>query len=286
MCSQCYCPSDAFLRPPCYFWSYDKCIRCTAIGVSLGIFSSLAFVLIAIGLLFAYLYKFQTQLCSNLKRVKDLILDSGTLKILVTYLQITASLNNTWPEWALSKGLRYLGIVNLATAGLGLECLLPFMGDPYYNFLSHLLAIPGITIGLIILILLLRTTSPLVDCLTSILLGRRPSRTATMDDTNLYLSMGEGHGGSSSINQIYGREGSMATEPQLLTNITTISDDMRPQNTTFSGAMWRAVYIWVYALYFLYFELTNRSLAVFNCDEELITGRLYMQTMPWLECSE
>ncbi len=51
------------------------------------------------------------------------------------------------------------------------------------------------------------------------------------------------------------------------------------------GIVWKAIYLWMYSLYLLYFELANRSLAVFNCQEEAFTGRFYMQSLPWLQCN-
>jgi hypothetical protein len=41
----------------------------------------------------------------------------------------------------------------------------------------------------------------------------------------------------------------------------------------------------MYLLYFLYFELANRTLAVFNCVAEPVTGDKYLSMLPWLRCS-
>jgi hypothetical protein len=45
------------------------------------------------------------------------------------------------------------------------------------------------------------------------------------------------------------------------------------------------LYLWMYVLYFLYFEMARRALEVFNCPEEPLTGVPYMQNLPWLRCS-
>jgi hypothetical protein len=45
------------------------------------------------------------------------------------------------------------------------------------------------------------------------------------------------------------------------------------------------IYAWMYLLYFLYFELANRTLAVFNCVAEPVTGDKYLSMLPWLRCS-
>jgi len=47
----------------------------------------------------------------------------------------------------------------------------------------------------------------------------------------------------------------------------------------------KGMYLWLYILYFLYYGLANRTLEVFNCNEEPVTRVRYMQMLPWMECS-
>jgi hypothetical protein len=45
------------------------------------------------------------------------------------------------------------------------------------------------------------------------------------------------------------------------------------------------IYVWMYFLYFFYFELANRTLGVFNCVAEPLTDDRYLSLLPWLRCS-
>jgi hypothetical protein len=48
-----------------------------------------------------YLFNYRKAFYLKLRQTMNLISDSGTLKILLLYLQTTSSLNNIWPDWAL-----------------------------------------------------------------------------------------------------------------------------------------------------------------------------------------
>lgn len=55
------------------------------------------------------------------------------------------------------------------------------------------------------------------------------------------------------------------------------------QQLPFKGQCLRAI---VFILYVSYFQLVNRILAPFSCSQEPITGKYYMDSMPWLECHD
>ncbi len=286
-------------------------------GIRISAIIVVAFVVVVLVTGFFYLKKYQKVFYTKLIRVKNIILDSGTLKVMLIYMQTTASLNSAWPEWVFSEGLRYLGVSNLSMTGLGLECLLPFMANPVNNFLSHMLIVPGITVGLIVMVVLHKV----VRYLWNLLFSARSQTSTVPSETSLLLSLHGDHHIHDDDDDEYApvldefeadnedrRAERTLIVGQASSDLKNINDsnesninsnknnneDVDEEGTrkekkevvvAFNGGIvWRAIYVWMYSLYFLYFELANRSLAVFNCDEEIFTGRLYMQSLPWLQC--
>jgi hypothetical protein len=72
--------------------------------------------------------------------------------------------------------------------------------------------------------------------------------------------------------------------------VVELSSSTRPRSPTCSdkvGRPWRGgVYAWLWVVWFLLCELTNRTLAVFDCvDEPNANGSRFMASLPWLSCS-
>lgn len=306
LCSRCMCPM-AGSSDVCYFSSRGRCLRCD-LTLTVVVATILGVAVIALALFLAYLFVFRNRFYVKIRRVGAIILDSGTLKILLVFVQTTASLNGLWPEWAMANGMRWLNISNLSTSGTGVECVFHFMNDPVLNLLAYLLVLPALT-GLIAALVLLRAgiawlrrrsgdtssatssavPSPAINRsadVASELVGheltpeasdvREPSDApaAPPHDESLPLLL------SSSASKAE-RQPLLQAQPgsHQLEAAAAADDEWQPRP-------WHwGIYAWMYLLYFLYFELANRTLAVFNCVAEPVTGDKYLSMLPWLRCS-
>jgi hypothetical protein len=65
------------------------------------ILAAVAVVVVLAIICYIYISKYHQAFYATIRQAISLISDSGTLKILLLYLQTTSSLNNIWPEWAL-----------------------------------------------------------------------------------------------------------------------------------------------------------------------------------------
>lgn len=85
----------------CYFRSKSACVKCESIAKTGAILAAVV-VAAVVGIAFGfYLFNYRKAFYLKLRQTMNLISDSGTLKILLLYLQTTSSLNNIWPDWAL-----------------------------------------------------------------------------------------------------------------------------------------------------------------------------------------
>ncbi len=296
-------------------------MRCEDQEKTIAIVVCIGVAVIAILVVYIYLIKFQSHFYQKLRRKINLITQSGSLKILLLYLQITASLNSAWPEWAILRGMSWLNISNMKTSGLGWECLMPFLSNPYYNLLSTLLLVPIITIAILCLVSGRRCYSLVMNCYHERRGGHQTTIHQNGSEEDLpdssTSSAGEGNETMTvklETNQTTSERTMLISRlnPLALEDITSrdeTTDEVEssdchhpseePITTEQVGGLSAAemsedfdappfiwgLSIWMYALYFLYFELATRTLETFNCPVEPITERQFMQSLPWLQCS-
>ncbi|ELR23480.1 leucine rich repeat domain containing protein, partial [Acanthamoeba castellanii str. Neff] len=279
LCSHCMCasPSD------CFFRSGSRCIQCSEaaiVGFTLGV---CVFVLGAVVLLVAMHVWRDRTLLARLRKAAREVGDSGALKIFLVFAQTTAMLNATWPEWVLSRGMRYLDLFNASTDGTGIECLLNWMSDPVWNLATFFLVIPLAT-ALIVLIVLARMAY----------LWRRgrlglgtPPPPADVDNNVYPVDKG---GRQDDNDDSVGRSYVVELTPRLREEEVLLAS--RRSRDKPAGRPWYGgIYAWLWVVWFLLFELTNRSLAVFDCVDEphansnSNSNSRFMASLPWLRCS-
>jgi hypothetical protein len=74
-----------------------------------------AVVAVILAIMFCvYLFSYRKAFYVKLRQTMSLISDSGTLKVLLLYLQTTSSLNNIWPDWALRYDTSLLSMIIFA----------------------------------------------------------------------------------------------------------------------------------------------------------------------------
>ena len=168
-----------------------------------------------------------------------------------------------------------LSISNLQPNGLGLSCLIPFLSVAQTELLIYLLLVPGFTIFLLVSLPLFHYGTPLVKNLWRCCWATRKK--------------GEASESLLSAEEVVRKEGETTTRED---SISSNGKEGRGNNgDTEVGRLqkvpiWsKGLYVWLYILYFLYYGLANRTLEVFNCNEEPVTRIRYMQVLPWMECS-
>lgn len=144
LCSQCYCNSTK-----CYYFGGAFCKECAFVfstaQATIGLVIGSIVIFIAMTILFYFILRskrfFSAEPWKNLSFMKRalyrvLLLSSlGNLTILITFVQMLAEVTN-WEKYALSVVLR---VLNGATEGVGLECALPFLREPFTGFIIRLM---------------------------------------------------------------------------------------------------------------------------------------------------
>lgn len=143
LCSQCYCNDTK-----CYYFGGSFCKECSfvfsttpaAIALTLGLIA----LFIALTILFYLILRskrfFSGVPWKDLNFAKKalyriLLLNSlGNVTILITFVQLLAEVTH-WEKYALSVILR---VLNGATEGVGLECALPFLRNPFTYFILRI----------------------------------------------------------------------------------------------------------------------------------------------------
>ena len=163
-----------------------------------------------------------------------------------------------WPHWLYAEGFNLLSITNVQLSGLGFECFFPQLSDPIYNLLATLLLVPTLSVFLATILLLTSFLLPLFKCCLGMIWQRA-------------------NGGRGHVEEDFENIGNVqeAAPKRGKEEIGDEKGNMR---------MWGA-YLWIYMLYFVYYGLANRTLEVFNCSSEEVTGIRYMAKLPWLQCS-
>ncbi|ELR24640.1 leucine rich repeat domain containing protein [Acanthamoeba castellanii str. Neff] len=291
LCSRCLCSVDTAADGECFFSSDGRCVRCntsTTIAAATVLGACLAAALVA----WAALACRWPPLYRRLRAAVSLVSDSGTLKITVVWLQITAALNTVaggWPQWALDQtGIKWVRVSNLSTSGTGLECVIGRLADPRWNLLAYLL-LPVALSALIVAAVLCRmaltqlrgwrfTAAPSASRSPSSASDQRlvtdpaalsPVNHSDDDDDNDYHQQGD------------------EERKQLLTfeSINDAALELEAAAEGWQASAWEwGRYMWLWMVYFLYFGLTSRTLEVFSCVEEPVEAERFMASLPWLRC--
>ncbi len=292
LCSRCQCDGEH-----CYYMNYDfQCLKCPNLARVTIVWIVLLASLIAILSLGIWFYKRQRRQSAREEmpqtgdiqqvvqdpdspgmkewEVKDLFVvnflislsfscpdwhilnNSGKIRILIVYWQTSSLLNNRWPGWTLKYGMRFLSLFDPQTTEFGFECFLPFLSDPFKDLLTNMLLMP-IILGLLILFLV-------VSVLWKKMKKSRPSWMSLPFRSNKTPAF------------------SMETdENEVTSEINTGSHKW----SIFRQKMLWMTNVWLFVLWFCYFQLSSKSFAVFSCSSESHTGREYVASIPWLECS-
>eukprot|EP01087_Luapelamoeba_hula_P008617 TRINITY_DN2168_c0_g1_i1.p1 TRINITY_DN2168_c0_g1~~TRINITY_DN2168_c0_g1_i1.p1 ORF type:complete len:1403 (-),score=152.50 TRINITY_DN2168_c0_g1_i1:21-4229(-) len=297
LCSRCTCetPSD------CYYRKNNRCIACespsrsySVIGAVLGSAGIVLIVIFALNYFWPVAYK-------QLKEAFDTVSESGTLKVMLIFVQSTAALNVVWPDWISEHVMQYLQLSNGQAFALGLTCVLPVLADPVNEQLAYLLIIPLLTVGLIFLIAFAYAFKAIAkQCRVYVLpfvdLPAISQSSRRLWGLSNIVDDGDCDGASVSNNHrsLYGNYNTIISStphPRKLSDIGTAETDGSPQAKYASPIAilsWRwGVFAWLFILYFFFFDLSNRALRVFNCiqDPWLSEHASHMQSLPWIHCS-
>lgn len=244
-------------------------------GITVGL---CVFVVGAVALLVAAHVWRDRALLARLRKAAREVGDGGALKIFLVFAQTTAMLNTTWPEWVLSRGMRYLDLFNASTDGTGIECLLNWMSDPVWNLATFFLIIPLATalIGLIVL-----ARMAYLWRRGRLGLGTPPAAGVDNDAHPVAKGGRQGDDNGDSVGRSYVVE----LTPRLREEEVMLASrsGAKPMGRPWHGG----IYAWLWVVWFLLFELTNRSLGVFDCVDEphADSNSSFMASLPWLRCS-
>jgi len=210
--------------------------------------------------------------------------------VLLIFLQITASINTAWPGWVYSNGINLLKITNVQTTSLGLACLIPDLSEPTIDLLATLLLVPVLTLMILVGIVVYRYLAPVMSqCFYVVTSLFRKCDKADYEevkgddneDPEISSECSDlANGPTDEAQELVDEDEGEDEEVSNKLEVKPASPE-EEQRTTWQWGM----YGWLYILYFLYFNLANRSLEVFNCPAEPGTHVKYMETLPWLECS-
>jgi hypothetical protein len=204
-----------------------------------------------------------------IRRAASEVGEGGAIKVALVFAQTTATVNSGWPEWVQAGGMRLLGVTNADVTGTGIECLLHWMSDPVANLGVALGIVPVATV-LLCVVVAVRTVYACIARRSSSLVASRSSTSAEHQ---------------ASMQVIVPPEPSLRLdEAQLMVDLR--GDSRRNAGVEDGPREWESgIRAWLWLAYWLIFEITVRSVDVFNCTEELRTGTRWMNTVPWLRCS-
>jgi hypothetical protein len=283
------CSADTAVAGECFFSSDGRCVRCdtsTTIAAATVLGACLAAALVA----WVALACRWPPLYRRLRAAVSLVSDSGTLKITVVWLQITAALNTVaggWPQWALDQtGIKWVRVSNLSTSGTGLECLIGRLADPRWNLLAYLL-LPVALSALIVAAVLCRMALAQLRGGWRFTAAPSASRSpSSANDQRLVTDPA-----LSPVDHSDDGDDYHETDDQERKRLLEIESSKDPAVEVEAAAEgWQASawewgrYMWLWMVYFLYFGLTSRTLEVFSCVEEPVEAERFMASLPWLRC--
>eukprot|EP00698_Gefionella_okellyi_P019965 TRINITY_DN6207_c0_g3_i2.p1 TRINITY_DN6207_c0_g3~~TRINITY_DN6207_c0_g3_i2.p1 ORF type:complete len:933 (+),score=150.48 TRINITY_DN6207_c0_g3_i2:145-2799(+) len=254
-CARCHCREGS--SGQCYFYSGGGCVHCSSLTpADIGGIVAAIIVALVVIILVAVLV---------LRRMKErltIVLShtSGPLKILITFVQTSASMGTAWSQGPFFHLLVIMGFANVSTSGVGLQCFVQQMGDPVTALAVGML-MPLVAIAVAVLAL----------CIWRLITSVRARRAAAADEhaesTPLTSHMSAVSSASSGTEQH-----SISAEKLASQHSATFAE--------------RLIKVTLFILNFFYFGLCGKILAVFNCQPATADGQhLYMQSIPWLECS-
>eukprot|EP01087_Luapelamoeba_hula_P003590 TRINITY_DN1338_c0_g1_i6.p1 TRINITY_DN1338_c0_g1~~TRINITY_DN1338_c0_g1_i6.p1 ORF type:complete len:1418 (-),score=229.95 TRINITY_DN1338_c0_g1_i6:3-4058(-) len=274
LCSRCICesPSD------CYYRRHNQCSRCEAPEVTYSILGAVVLSIVLIVLAVMALRIFLPVAFTHLKQAFECIAESGTLKVLLIYLQTTIALNGVWPTWVAQHGIHVLELANGQVIALGLPCIIPALGKPVWEQLIYLMIIPVATVGLAFVVGFVYGFRRLLPFILP-----KPSKYAQVGIVNDYKVVS-----TTSIDTPI-IEGEADSEEAIEGDAESDEGDGDGTKAVVAGhwlLTWRwGVSVWMFFVYFFFFNLANRALRVFNCvADPLLNGSRYMQTLPWVQC--
>jgi hypothetical protein len=237
--------------------------------VTAGVLGGLGAAILMVVLILMLISYCYPHLYKKLRGGINTVTDSGTLKVLIIYVQTTASLNSLWPDWMMNNGMRLLNLTNLNGEGLGLPCIYAPLSNPVYEQLVFLLLVPCITVAILGVMTLRWLISKFYYYI---------SKCLTNTETQALLQTTINNNGEEEVDEAFTLGDRMSNE----------ANDKRPNNQhkwKIGPILGWGLMLWIYVLYLLYFELANQSLEPFSCASDyFLSDHYYVRTIPWLQC--
>eukprot|EP00762_Andalucia_godoyi_P001018 ANDGO_01935.mRNA.1 Putative leucine-rich repeat-containing protein DDB_G0281931 len=262
LCSRCSCPESG---SSCHVYADFKCVSCHSTGMILAsVLSVVAAVLLFLVLLrfVSRAFKSPTYTSSPAGKEKTTyftsLMDDETrrlsslVQVFVNYLQILAALlKNSAVEQESLIWVAHAVSWSLfsPSQSTGLSCLFPSLHSPDTSFL-FLISIPVVLIAVLVLVSFI---------------------------SQFFMEM----------RGVFGGRGPYT---ELLSIVTA-----KPTGTgeaSLVSATWKRKWVLLSSklaflvIPLLYFGITNQTLSTFSCNDEPFTGRSYMNSAPWIECSD